>query len=40
MPDNGFGTKANFADFLLRLYLVKPRWERAGGGPGQIQLMR
>ena len=25
MPDNGFGTKANSADFLLRLYHVTPR---------------
>ncbi|HEY0398944.1 MAG TPA: glycerophosphodiester phosphodiesterase, partial [Acidimicrobiia bacterium] len=23
MPDNGFGAKANSADFLLRLYLVR-----------------
>ena len=24
LPDNGFGTKANSADFLLRLYRVTP----------------
>ena len=40
MPDNGFGTKANSADFLLRIYLVRPRWERAGGGTGAIQILR
>ena len=36
MPDNGFGTKANSADFLLRLYHVNPRWQTAGGGDGAI----
>ena len=35
MPDNGFGTKANSADFLLRLYLITPDWETADGGPGR-----
>ena len=40
MPDNGFGTKANSADFLLRIYLVKPRWERANGGAGSIEILR
>jgi glycerophosphoryl diester phosphodiesterase len=40
MPDNGFGTKANSADFLLRLYLVKPRWEQAAGGRGAIGIQR
>ncbi len=29
MPDNGFGAKGNSADFLLRLYRVRPRWETA-----------
>jgi glycerophosphoryl diester phosphodiesterase len=38
MPDNGFGTKANSADFLLRLYRVTPDWETAEGGAGQIQV--
>jgi hypothetical protein len=28
MPDNGFGNKANSRSFLLRLYKVRPRWER------------
>jgi glycerophosphoryl diester phosphodiesterase len=40
MPDNGFGTKANSADFRLRIYLVKPHWERASGGAGAIQVLR
>ncbi|HET6939588.1 MAG TPA: esterase-like activity of phytase family protein, partial [Nocardioides sp.] len=37
-PDNGFGTKQNSADFLLRIYKVKPRWETADGGPGRIDV--
>ncbi len=40
MPDNGFGTKANSEDFLLRIYLVRPRWEQASGGAGQIDILR
>ena len=36
LPDNGFGTKANSADFLLRLYHVTPRWQTAAGGDGAI----
>jgi len=40
MPDNGFGAKDNSADFRLRIYLVRPRWERANGGPGAIQILR
>ncbi|MCW2810844.1 MAG: glycerophosphodiester phosphodiesterase [Friedmanniella sp.] len=39
-PDNGFGAKGNSADFLLRLYLVRPHWARAGGGSGQVQILR
>jgi len=40
MPDNGFGAKANSADFLLRLYLVRPNWETADGGRGKINILR
>ena len=40
MPDNGFGTKANSADFLLRLYRVTPDWETADGGAGEIGVGR
>ena len=38
MPDNGFGTKANSADFRLRLYLIEPDWEDANGGEGEIKI--
>lgn len=31
-PDNGFGAKGNSADFLLRLYLVKPRFSASSTG--------
>ena len=37
-PDNGFGTKQNSADFLLRIYVVEPEWETADGGPGRIDV--
>ncbi|MXG88541.1 esterase-like activity of phytase family protein [Nocardioides flavescens] len=37
-PDNGFGTKANSADFLLRIYRIAPQWETANGGPGRIDV--
>jgi glycerophosphoryl diester phosphodiesterase len=36
MPDNGFGTKGNSADFLLRLYRITPDWETKRGGDGAI----
>ncbi|MCY7401361.1 MAG: esterase-like activity of phytase family protein [Nocardioides sp.] len=39
-PDNGFGTKGNSADFLLRLYKIDPQWETAGGGLGDITVER
>lgn len=39
-PDNGFGSKANSADFLLRNYLVRPAWETAAGGDGTIAVER
>jgi glycerophosphoryl diester phosphodiesterase len=29
MPDNGFGNKANSRSLALRLYKVKPRWDKA-----------
>ncbi|WP_346731340.1 esterase-like activity of phytase family protein [Aeromicrobium duanguangcaii] len=40
LPDNGFGSKANSADFLLRIYRITPQWETARGGPGRIRLDR
>lgn len=40
LPDNGFGAKANSDDFLLRIYQVKPRWETADGGKGNIKVQK
>jgi glycerophosphoryl diester phosphodiesterase len=31
MPDNGFGTKANSNDFLLRIYNANPSFQGLGG---------
>jgi glycerophosphoryl diester phosphodiesterase len=39
-PDNGFGAKGNSADFLLRLYLVKPQWRTGKGGAGTVDVLR
>ncbi len=39
MPDNGYGSKANSADFLLRVYLIEPRFKRAGGGSGDVEVL-
>lgn len=39
LADNGYGAKANSADFLLRAYRIRPRWERAGGGPGTVEVL-
>ena len=36
MTDNGFGSKGNSADFLLRVYRIRPDFETAGGGGGKI----
>jgi hypothetical protein len=36
MPDNGFGTKGNSADALLRVYAVKPDFKTATGGSGTV----
>ena len=35
MPDNGFGSKANSADFLIRAYYVRPHFETARRGSGR-----
>ncbi|WP_210651644.1 esterase-like activity of phytase family protein [Nocardioides sp. SYSU D00065] len=40
MPDNGFGTKANSADFLLRMYEVRPDFEGDDGGDGSVDMPR
>jgi hypothetical protein len=34
--DNGFGTRANSADFLLRIYTLTPQWRTAKGGAGTV----
>jgi hypothetical protein len=39
MADNGFGNKANSADFLLRVYKVRPQFETKDGGPGTIDIL-
>lgn len=36
MPDNGFGSKPNSPDTLLRLYAVQPQWRTASGGSGTV----
>lgn len=36
--DNGYGAKANSADFLLRLYDVRPDFETAKGGGGTVEV--
>ena len=39
MPDNGFGSKANSRSFLLRLYHVRPDFETARGGSGNVEVL-
>lgn len=34
LPDNGFGSKANSADYLLQLQVVKPNWKAAAPSTG------
>jgi len=36
MPDNGFGTKENSGDTLLRMYAVRPDFRTATGGTGTV----
>jgi glycerophosphoryl diester phosphodiesterase len=36
MADNGFGSKANSADFLLRAYFIRPDFKTAKGGTGAV----
>ena len=38
MTDNGFGSKDNSTDFLLRLYRIRPDLETASGGSGKISV--
>ena len=39
MPDNGYGAKGNSADFLLRLYRIRPDFETARGGTGTVDVL-
>lgn len=36
MPDNGFGSKANSRDFLIRAYYIAPEFKTSRGGSGRI----
>ena len=38
MPDNGFGKKGNSSDFQLRTYRIRPDFETANGGSGEISV--
>jgi hypothetical protein len=38
MADNGFGSKANSFDFLLRAYFVTPDFKTAKGGTGAVHV--
>lgn len=38
MPDNGYGAKANSADFLLRVYRVDPNFRGTENGDGTVQV--
>jgi hypothetical protein len=39
MPDNGYGSKANSGDFLLRVYRIRPDLETAKGGSGAVEVL-
>jgi hypothetical protein len=39
MPDNGYGTKGNSGDFLLRLYRIRPEFRTAQGGSGAVAVL-
>ena len=38
MEDNGFGSKANSRDFLIRAYYVRPHFKTALGGSGSVEV--
>jgi len=38
LSDNGFGSKANSSDYLLRLHQVKPNFITEAGGDGSVEL--
>jgi len=37
LPDNGFGTQENSADFILRVYELRPDFKTRDGGSGTIE---
>jgi hypothetical protein len=39
MPDNGYGAKGNSADFLLRLYKIRPDFKTGSGGSGTVDVL-
>ena len=39
MPDNGFGTKANSFDFLIRAYYIRPDFKTRHGGSGTVDVV-
>lgn len=39
MPDNGFGAQDNSADFLLRIYQIKPEFRTKAAGSGQVKVI-
>jgi glycerophosphoryl diester phosphodiesterase len=38
MPDNGFGSKVNSRDFLIRAYYIRPDFKTAKGGSGEVDV--
>jgi glycerophosphoryl diester phosphodiesterase len=38
LSDNGFGSKTNSADYLLRIYQVRPNFRTASGGNGTVKV--
>jgi hypothetical protein len=38
LPDNGFGTRENSPDFLLRVYELRPEFRTGSGGTGTIEV--
>jgi hypothetical protein len=40
MEDNGFGSKANSRDFLIRAYTIRPRFKTGHGGSGTVEVGR
>lgn len=38
LSDNGFGSKANSADYVLTVYELRPDFRREGGGSGMLRI--